>query len=561
MGQPPHRRALAIALLLAMPVLFAGQNWGLPGRSADRYLFGDRTPWPGAKILQLSGGWAPNSARGADVASDPLRGRDRVLTLNDTDTERARILLRYRLYSDQPDEMITFRALAGMHPGHDSYGGMDPRLYQYGGLWIYPVGILLRLSPVTLRSDIAWYLDHPEAFGRFYVVARCYSATWGLLGVAIVFLLVRRICGGWAFPLAGGLLFALLPVVVDQSHDAKPHLAGAVLILCAALAGSIHVETARRSAAIGAGALCGAAMGMVLSAYPAFLILPMMALLRGQRPCKIAGPLAAALGVYLATNPYIAINLICNREVLRSNLGNSAAMYHAAASGSALTNATLLIANGAGVLTALAGAVGAVLLARRAVRMRADTAPAELRRRATGLLLAAPAIWIALQFVVFASGKPGEYGRFALYPDIVLAIEAIAAIHTFAPSRAFQAVLVGLLLLSTGWLGMRYLAGFVRDCGANNSRLAAAQELADLNYQGRHVLRIANEPAPYCLPPVDLFSWQLQLIPRGQPLAPQNADEVAVQPSEDDSLSAALASPRMSWAAKQFDIRVVRRGK
>ena len=50
---------------------------------------------------------------------------------------RARILRRYKLYSFQPDEMNTFRALAEMHPDAMQF---DPRLYQYGGLWIYPVG-------------------------------------------------------------------------------------------------------------------------------------------------------------------------------------------------------------------------------------------------------------------------------------------------------------------------------------------------------------------------------------------------------------------------------------
>jgi hypothetical protein len=554
MGPTPHRLALAIALLLALPILFLRQNWGLPSRSADRYLFGDKFPWSGAKILQLSGGWTADPARGADVANQPLVGRDRPQILNQTDAQRARILLRYRLYSDQPDEMITFRALAGMHPGHGLLGGMDPRLYQYGGLWVYPVGILLRLSPVTLRTDIAWYLDHPESFGQFYIVARCYSAAWGLLGVAIVFLLVRRIVGGWAFPLAGGLLFALLPVVVDQSHEAKPHLAGAVLILCAVLAGSIHVETARRSAALAAGVLCGAAMSMVLSAYPAFLILPAMAMLRDRRPWKIAGPLAAAVATYLLTNPYIPINLLVNREVLRSNLGNSAAMYHAAATGSALTNASLLIVNGTGFLTAVAGVLGAVLLAIRAARMRTNTTPLELRRRATGLLLAAPALWIALQFFAFAGGKPGEYGRFALYLDITLAIEALVAIQTFASSRPLQIALVALLFLSTASLGLQYLAAFLRDGDTNNSRFAAAERLADLNRQGKTILLFADEPAPYCLPPVNLFTWQLQLIPRGQPLAPELPNEISLLPSEDASLRAALTTPRLTWADKHFEI-------
>jgi hypothetical protein len=487
MGNFPPRLALAIALLLAMPILFVGQTWGLPSRLADRYLFGTRPPWSGGEILQLSGGWASSPGRGADVASAPLTGRNQPLILNQTDVQRAKILLRYRLYSYQPDEMITFRALAGMHPGHGPYGGMDPRLYQYGGLWIYPVGVLLKLSPVTLRSDIAWYLDHPEDFGRFYVVARCYSAAWGLLGVVIVFLIVRRLVGGWVFPLAGGILFALLPVVVDQSHEAKPHLAGAVLILCTALAGSIYVETGKRSAAISAGALCGAAMGMVLSSGPTFLILPMMSILRGRSACKIVGPLAAALGVYFVTNPYVAINLIVNRQVLRSNLGNSTAMYHPAASSSALTNAAMLIGNGTGLLTALLGAIGAVLLARRAIRMRTSTTPDELRRRATGLLLFTPAIWMVIQFVIFAGGKPGEYGRFAMYLDIVLAVEALVAIQTFAHSRLLQTTLVGLLLISSFFLAFRYLAGFLRDCTQDNSRIMAARALAELNQQGKTV--------------------------------------------------------------------------
>ncbi len=179
----------------------------------------------------------------------------------------------------------------------------------------------------------------------------------------------------------------------------------------------------------------------------------------------------------------------------------------------------------------------------------------ETRRRATGLLLALPAIWIAVQFLVFATGKPGEYGRFALYVDIVLAIEALAAVQTFARSRASQLALVTILLLSSGLLGMRYLAGFIRDSGTANSRLAAARILADSHRQGKHVLRIADEPAPYCLPPVDLFSWQIELAPRGQSLALQSADDVSVRPVEDDRLLAALTATRISWADKQFEIR------
>ena len=40
---------------------------------------------------------------------------------------------------------------------------MDPHFFQYGGLWVYPVGAMLKLASmvgiVTLKSDLAYYLD------------------------------------------------------------------------------------------------------------------------------------------------------------------------------------------------------------------------------------------------------------------------------------------------------------------------------------------------------------------------------------------------------------------
>ena len=545
------RSALGIVLLLAIPPLIWGQTWGLPSRASDPFLFGAQIPWPGAKILALAGGWQPDPTRGADVAAHPLDQRRRAVIINDTDEKRAKILLRYRLYSNQPDEMITFRALAGMRPGTGPRGGLDPQMYQYGGLWIYPVGVLLKLSPVTIRRDISFYLDHPEAFGRFYVVARLYSAFWGWVGVGIVFLIVRRICGGWGFPMAAAGLFSLLPVVVDLSHEAKPHLAGAVLTLAAALAGSIYVETGRPGAAWLAGALCGAATGMVLSAYACFLILAAIVLLR--RPALATAIKATALGVavYFLTNPYVAINLICNREVLRSNLGNSAAMYQAGASGSALGGAMMLIGCGAGVVVAIGGVIGAGLLGFRAVKMRRSTQFPEVRRRSMGVLLAVPAIWIFIQFVAFANGKPGEYGRFGLYVDIVLAIEAVVAIQTFARQAALRALLLIVVLESSALSVAQYLAGFASDASASSTRLITAARLAELNHDGEQRLVVADEPAPYCLPPVDLFTWQIELVGRGESIAESAThDNVSVQPVEQFGWN---ATP-LSWAAKRFEI-------
>jgi hypothetical protein len=560
MGWVARRWALLVVLLVAGAVFLSGENWGLPSRAIDPVLFGPVAPWSGEKILSLSGGWQSDETRGADVARRPLPGRDRLLELNDTDAKRAQILVRYRLYSYQPDEMITFRALSGMRPGHGPWGGMDPRLYQYGGVWIYPVGLALRIAGwlglLTLRGDVAFYLDHPEAFGRFYIVARLYSALWGLVAVAAVFALVRRIGGGWGYPAAAAVLVACLPVVVNGTHEAKPHVAGAALILLTALAGSYYVQSGNRKTAILTGALAGAATGMVLSAYPAFLIIPAMMLLRRpkageQRPLKAVTAITAigiGVFVYFLTNPYVAVNLLVNRPLLRSNLGNSAAMYHAGASSGAVVNGVRLIYAGCGGGVAVLGFVGACVLAVRAVRYRKSPEPAEVQRRAVGLLLATPAVWIGVQFFAFAAAKPGEYGRFALYLDIVLAIEAVVALSTVRLPKALGCQFLALLIAATAVFDTApYVNGFLRDSGPQTSRHLAARVLDRLASRQGSVLVVESEPAPYCLPPVDLFRWRICLSPRGTTArSVAGPGDIWVEPGDD-------ATP-LSWANKPFRI-------
>ena len=183
------------ALILALGWFLVGINWGLPSRRADPFLFGpDRPPWTGKQILQLTGDSHADADRGADVDANPIVARDTPIVLNDTDPKHE-IVRRYRLYSYQPDEMITFNALRQMNPAQ---GRLDPRLYQYGGLWVYPVGGMLKLASllrlVELRADVAYYLDQPEAFARFYVVAHLYSAAlWGSVGAWVVYRLVLHI--------------------------------------------------------------------------------------------------------------------------------------------------------------------------------------------------------------------------------------------------------------------------------------------------------------------------------------------------------------------------------
>jgi hypothetical protein len=589
--------AIGLLLLLSATLSTIGITWGLPDRSADRYLFDGVDPWSGADIARRATPADRYAAElGADVDRDPLdRPGGSDLLLTDCDARVAEIYRRYRLFTHQPDEMITMMALQAMRPGRLE---LDPKLYQYGGLFIYPVGGLIALGGavglIDVRADVAHYLDHPEAFGRFYVAARIHAAAWGALGAVIVFFIGRRFAGGAAGLLAG-VLFTLLPVVVCMSHEGKPHLPGAVLMLCAVWFGVVRLEAGTRGDDVGRArraarawwamcAACGAALGMVLSSLPILLLIPVVALAeRGVRGLGVVirraamGLLLAGV-VYIVTNPYVAINAVVAPEILRSNFGNSLAMYEVARAGEGAVRVMELMVEGATlpvVVFGLLAGLGAVLG----------------RRRETIPLVVAAALF-AVQFVLLGAGKPAEYGRFGVFPGAAFAIGTACVLVAgrgsgrWGIARGLAAVVV---VAWVGWAGARYAWNFHRDAGEANTRRCAADELLTLLSDGSDADTIAPrtgdrrrprvallaEPAPYGCPPLPfarLDVWLCPTVARGVERLGETGGVLVY--AEDDPAGDAVARTgapardgcavswpvtRISWANKPFLVVVVPR--
>jgi hypothetical protein len=65
-----------------------------------------------------------------------------------------------------------------------------------------------------------------------------------------------------------------------------------------------------------------------------------------------------AVGVYFASNPYVLINAFANREVLKSNFGNSLAMYEIARFGEGFIRVAELTIEGATLPVLLLGLLG-----------------------------------------------------------------------------------------------------------------------------------------------------------------------------------------------------------
>ncbi|MEM7807334.1 MAG: hypothetical protein AAF561_04415 [Planctomycetota bacterium] len=484
--------------LLSLVFFVPGLTWGLPTGDVNRYLFGDRTPWTGKELVALAGGLD------ADAAADVDRSEDAGVFLNDTDAERAEIVIRYRLYSEQPDEMLTLRAIASMAERRSP----DPQFYTYGGLWTYPVGGLIGGASVlgfVERGGLAFYLDQPSEFAKLYIVMRLYAVFWGIVASAAAAVLVRRITRSNVLGLVGGLVVAALPVVVVAAHEAKPHLPGAALALVAVCVADGYVRRGRCRQLLLAGFFCGAAAGMVPTMLVSLVLLPTAWLIRRSRgltargsDLAIASSLAA--GVFVATNPFLLLNL----PDLASNAGNTASHYqlsvHPATVGSALD--LFGVATGR-----LAGFAGAATLLGGVLLLKGPTGRS-LR------LLAVPAAVVLVGFAVSSYGRPADHARFAILPAMLCGIAAVVSlrlvVRPLSPDARSLTTTLGaaVLVIATAAFGAKELDGFRRNAAGKDDRVRVVMTLNQLD---GGVLRLPADPAPYVVPPFDLWTWQATL--------------------------------------------------
>ncbi|MFA5974727.1 MAG: hypothetical protein WC859_01000 [Elusimicrobiota bacterium] len=207
------------------------------------------------------------------------------------------------------DDQQTLSALSRFKPWT---GQWDPQLYTYGAFYLASIGTLegLRLIPVGLQTvrSLPALMEAPDTIALMYRWARGFSAVCNLLIALLMIYLGSRFMMLPA-ALAGGLFFLSSRLVVVQSHLAKPHALGVLLIIL-----SVIVLTNRRqSPRYGlAAALLGLSAACLLTNYLAFLILPLGWLVLYPRKNRFQSLLAAALGiaavVSMIFNPFMFLH-------------------------------------------------------------------------------------------------------------------------------------------------------------------------------------------------------------------------------------------------------------
>lgn len=530
-------------------------GWGLPDRQRDELLFGGQPTW---EAQRYPAGRAAQQRRerpgGADTDLDPLAAPDRIVDLTSDeprleelrlryaalapldvagsslplpvallrpailsacyfaeqsaieDAARGAILLRYRLYSRQPDEMITFMALQRMRPRELDF---DPRLYQYGGAYVYLVGVAAALSAALgftkLTADVGVYLTHPELFARFYLVARLIT----LVFAGLLLLGVSRLAGRAAGRPAGwiaALLLAVSPVFISGTLEAKPHVPSACLLVWATLSAMDFYARGQWRDARRLGWQAGGASALVLTGWAGLLILPVLYWATRRRHASAGRSIlisaGLAIGIYVATNPYPIFNALLDRAALASNIANSTAMYRIENfPAGALRVGTLLVESvGAGGLLAGLAALPALIV----------------RQRAALAVAAVPGVALLVLCAAIGAGKPAEFARFLVLPVALLCVAGAAAVTALWVRQKLlgAAVMLLVLLLMPTYA---YVRSFAVDAWSREeSRWAAGRYLRD-HVPPHEPVGLVQEPAPYSVPPLDWTRRSVCLLPRTSP--------------------------------------------
>lgn len=516
------------AALLWMIALLPLTRWGTPD-PRDTLLLFDQHTYPGINAQAALTARA-NRTSGADTDLDPLRDRANLVHLNPTTADNDAIFLRYRLYSRQPDEMISFMALQRMQPREFDF---DPRLYQYGGAYIYGIGAALGaghlLGYVDIRAGLNAYLEDPHAFARFYIVARVLSLIAAGFALVAVWKLACRIGGrraGWF----AWWLAALSPVLIAGALEAKPHVPSAALLLWAVVATLTLLHgpnPRRRGSAIRLGVFGGAAFAFVLTGLAAAALWPIALLARGwnQRGRQLLTAGAIFLALYALTNPYLIWNALFDRAALSSNLGNSTAMYSVAEIGAGAIRVGQLLIEGAGYGVVLLGTLALVI--------------GLLRRPRTTLAIAAPALALLALTAAIGAGKPAEFGRFLVAPVMLLCVGA----GWLARTGQRRHVAFGLLALLACFGTMRslqYVRAFALDASYTREARHRAAIWLRAHAATTDPIAVVQEPAPYAIPPLAFANHPIWLLPPAAParLDPRQLPSWLVFTADDASVHA-----------------------
>lgn len=222
-------------------------------------------------------------------------------------------MVRFKLYSVEADEAVAIMALARIKPGQLQF---DPRFYQYGGAFLYPLGawyFALSKLGIVHAAPLDQMLAAPQAMDGVWIAGRAFVlAAFAISGVLLFLTLSELAPRGVA--LCGLLLYLLCPASIMYSQVIKPHwyallwATGALLIITRALMRGRWSLQREVLLGICLGLVVGSAATFSLFAVLAWCALAVLTLRRVITAWALVRVPAIALAAFVASNPYYVLN-------------------------------------------------------------------------------------------------------------------------------------------------------------------------------------------------------------------------------------------------------------
>jgi hypothetical protein len=443
--------------------------------------------------------------------------------------------------SENPDEQKLFVILSRMRPWRAQF---EPLYLHYGGAFIYPLGACLEaaslLRVARLVPDLGYYLLHPEAMGRLYLLGRLFVLLAQLGALWVLFDLGRRLSG----PLTGfcaAALFCLCPFAVAESHTAKPHPYAAFWALAAMRYLFLSHGRGLRREYLLAGLCLGLAAG-TNSSFVCLAFLPMLAWLlrRGSAPDGPATPrhavlaMAVAGAVYAVTNPYV---FLATRDFLWETTVYPSAVRHFDLEGS------LIGLLGRGAVLGL----GPVLYALSAGAVILALARGDAQRRTLALMCVSGFVVVWIFLVRFWGWVDASGLRFFTPFFGLTCLLAADLASSWKGPRWLKSLVLAAVFLDSGLRSWAYIENFRLDAGPRSTRAQAADWI-DENIPGGATVGLLRYPQPAHTPPFRYDRYHLVIFESPELLKPgQRPDFLVVEERETTGIA-----PEQSESIRSF---------
>ncbi|MCM8778070.1 MAG: glycosyltransferase family 39 protein [Candidatus Omnitrophica bacterium] len=305
--------------LLFLYLHFYGINWGIPDKQVSSIVFKNKKEMEKLIPVMLTTHQEIREMQvyyGAPYKDDYQLKQDITVDLNGKKPISREIINSCRSYltrSAGADEQAVLVSLSKMSPSRLNF---NPHFYEYGGAYLYPIGIFLYISSkfhiFTVTSDMSFYFLNPCEIGEMYIAGRAFGAAGAFISIIIFLLICRELFENKNLSYLLTLFYGASAGFVVWSHYLKPFSYGMLWFLLT-LYGLVKFYKSEKEKWIYiASIFSGLSFGTLLTyGYVYWAVVIFVAFYNKPIKWKIKTlylTFLIFLGTFFITNPYILIS-------------------------------------------------------------------------------------------------------------------------------------------------------------------------------------------------------------------------------------------------------------